>query len=200
MSFSKPAVFRLFALLSVAGVLAALSPPELTLGSSVRLIYLHGAWIWASILTLAGAAGVGLVGLLTRRPDHHRWSAGLGRSGSVFWLVSLLLSLAAMQAGWNGLFLAEPRWRIAAEFAFLAVLVQAGAALIGRPPATSLLNVVFFVALAASLLSTEAVMHPPSPVFTSESASIRWTFVALAGLLTAAGVQLSTSFRPASGT
>ncbi len=198
MSFSRAAALRLLAFLMAAGLLAALSPPERTLGSSVRLIYLHGAWTWASILTLAGSAGFGLASLASRRREHYRWSAGLGRGGSSFWLVSLLLSLAAMQAGWNGLFLAEPRWRLAAEFGLLAVLLQTGAALIGRPPATSLLNAGYFVVLAASLVSTEAVMHPPSPVFTSESEMIRWTFVALVGLLTAAGVQLSALLRPAS--
>jgi len=103
--------------LSVAIALAVSSPAEATLGANARIVYLHGAWVWASLIAFNAAGLVGFVGLLTRRQKLHLASRALGRSGLFFWVTYLPLSLWAMQANWNGLFLAEPRWRLALIFA-----------------------------------------------------------------------------------
>ncbi len=72
------------------------------------------------------AALAGLLGLILHREIFHAWSAALGRTGIVFWLTYLPLSLIAMQTNWNGLFLAEPRFRLAIIFAVTGVLLQVG--------------------------------------------------------------------------
>jgi intracellular septation protein A len=105
-----------------------------------------------------------------------------------FWASSLPLSLWAMQANWNGLFLAEPRFRIAVIFAVTGVLVQAGLALLSQPLLNSLVNVLFFGALTVALRQANYVMHPPpSPIFSSGVPSIMFFFVAsiLLGLASA---------------
>jgi hypothetical protein len=95
-------------LLVVASVLVAgLAPRDQVLGASLRIVYLHGAWVWAALLLFAGAALAGILGFALKRDRLHYWSVGLARSATVFWLTSLLLSLAAMQTSWNGLYLAE---------------------------------------------------------------------------------------------
>ncbi|MGB5843852.1 MAG: hypothetical protein WBG94_05370, partial [Anaerolineales bacterium] len=98
-------------------VVTALGPAEKSLGTNVRVVYLHGAWVWAALICIFAAAAVGLVGLITRRNAAHYWSLALGRTGLVFWITYLPLSLWAMQTNWNGLFLSEPRWRVAMIFA-----------------------------------------------------------------------------------
>ena len=85
-----------------------------------------------------------------------------------FWVTSLPLSLWAMQANWNGLFLAEPRFRVAVILAVTGSLLQVGLALLARPIITSIGNVLFFTALVIGLSRAGYVMHPlPSPIFNS---------------------------------
>lgn len=187
----SPFFWFLLALLLAAG-LTAIGPQERALGVNVRIVYLHGAWLLAAEMTLGAAGVVGLLGLLFRRPSAHRWSAALGRSGIFFWITSLPLSLWAMQTNWNGLFLAEPRFRLIVIFAIAGVLLQMGLALIAHPVLISLVNVLFVVALQIGLSQTDYVMHPPpSPIFGSASTAIQLYFIGLVFLILSAAYYLT---------
>jgi hypothetical protein len=196
MSSRRRQVSFLLIVSGVAIALAALAPVDGVLGSSARIVYLHGASVWASLASFAAAALAGLAALLLSRNGLHRWSLGLGRAATVLWLLALLLSLVAMQVSWNGLYLAEPRWQVAVRFGVAAVLLQVAVALLHRPWLASLLNVLFFLLLTASLVGIEAVMHPSSPVFTSNSAGIRLFFLALLGCSLAVAAVLARVLRP----
>jgi hypothetical protein len=164
-------------------LLILLSPEEKSLGANVRIVYLHGAWVLTAIMVLAAAGLSGLAGLITRGVRWHRWSQALGRTGMLFWITYLPLSLWAMETNWNGLFLSEPRWRIAAIFAVTGLLLQAGLALIDLPALTSGANLVFVIALAVSLLNVDTVLHPPpSPIFSSGNSRIEFFFIGLNSL------------------
>jgi hypothetical protein len=157
-----------------------LGPEEKSLGANVRIVYLHGAWVLTAIVALAAAGLSGLAGLITRRQGWHRWSQALGRTGMLFWITYLPLSLWAMQTNWNGLYLSEPRWRIAAIFAVTGLLLQAGLALIGLPALTSGANLVFVIALGVALQNVDTVLHPPpSPIFNSGNWHIEFFFIGL---------------------
>jgi len=157
-----------FVTVLVIAVLALFGPEEGSLGSNVKIVYLHGAWVLAAEVAFAAAALVGLLALVLRRERLHQWSAALGRTGIVFWLTYLPLSLWAMQANWNGLFLAEPRFRIALIFAVTGTLLQIGLWLIDVDWITSSANLIFFVALRVVFSTAANVMHPPpSPIFSS---------------------------------
>ncbi len=181
-------------LLSFAGVIALiviitlLGPEEKSLGANVRIVYLHGAWVIAAELALLAAGLTGALGLLGRfvpalasRQDwFHRWSAALGRSGILFWVTYLPLSMLAMQTNWNGLFLSEPRFRLALTFAIVGVLMQAGLWIIASRPLTSAANLVFIVVLRAVFSTATYVMHPPpSPIFNSGNMAIIGFFIGL---------------------
>jgi hypothetical protein len=175
----SPLFLFLFTILVIA-VLAFFGPEEQSLGSNVRIVYLHGAWVLAAELVFAAAALAGLLALALRRTSLHRWSAALGRTGIVFWLTYLPLSLWAMQANWNGLFLAEPRFRLALTFAIVGGLVQIGLWLVSIAWITSLANLLFFVVLRAVFSTASYVMHPPpSPIFNSGLWNIILFFVLL---------------------
>jgi hypothetical protein len=193
---SRRSFLILLALVAVVVLVALAVPRERVLGSSVRLVYLHGAWVWAALLTFFGAAGVGLAAFLWRRDAWHAWSVGLARSATLFWVTSLLLSLAAMQVSWNGLYLAEPRWRLGVRFGLAAVLLQLAVTIVRRPRLGSVVNLIFIAALAAALVEAPSVMHPASPVFTSASAAVRLSFVALLAASLAAAVWLARNLRP----
>ncbi|MBI4732598.1 MAG: hypothetical protein HY781_10855 [Chloroflexi bacterium] len=187
----SPFFWFLLAVLTTAG-LTAIGPEEKTLGENVRIVYLHGAWVLTAEAALALAGFFGLLGILFRRERLHRWSAALGRTGIVFWVIYLPLSLWAMQANWNGLFLSEPRFRIAFIFAVTGVLLQMGLAFLARPVFTSLANVLFFAALWITLRQADYVLHPPpSPIFSSGILSLQLFFVGVIFLTMAAAYFLT---------
>ncbi len=155
-------------LVILIGLLTLFGPEEKSLGANVRIVYLHGAWVLTAELAFLAAGVAGLLALVTKREQFHRWSAALGRTGIFFWVTYLPLSLWTMQTNWNGLFLAEPRFRLALIFAVTGVLLQIGLWLINTDWVTSLANVVYIVVLRAAFSSAENVMHPPpSPIFNS---------------------------------
>ena len=175
----SPFFWFILALLTTAA-LTALGPEEKSLGANVRVVYLHGAWVLTAEAALGLSAVAGLLGILTRRELVHHWSTALGRTGLFFWGGDLPLSLWAMQANWNGLFLGEPRFRVAVIFAVTGVLLQIGLTLLARPVFTSLFNILFFIALRIGLTQAGYVLHPPpSPLFSSGILSLQLFFVGI---------------------
>lgn len=179
--------------LTLVGIvlLTAISPEEKILGEHVRLVYLHGAWVWTALLLFLSAGAFGLAGLLTHRQRLHCWSSASGRSGTFFWVTYLPISMWAMQANWNGLFLSEPRFRMALIFAVAGILLQLGLTLIDNPTLTSGANLIYIIALFFTLLSTENVLHPPSPMLQSNLSLIQIYFGGLIILMVAAAWQIT---------
>ena len=89
----KSPLLYFFITVTVIALLTFLGPEEKSLGSNVRIVYLHGAWVMAAEAGFIAAAFAGLLGLVMRREIFHAWSAALGRTGIVFWVTYLLLSL-----------------------------------------------------------------------------------------------------------
>lgn len=177
--FKSPLSYFFVTILLIA-ILAVFGPEEKSLGSNVRLVYLHGAWVLTAEIAFIAAALAGLLGLVLRRDLFHTWSAALGQTGIIFWVTYLPLSLLAMQSNWNGLFLAEPRFRLAMIFAVTGVLLQLGLWLFNTPWLTSLANILYIIALRVIFASAENIMHPPpSPIFNSGNYVIIGFFVAL---------------------
>jgi hypothetical protein len=181
--------------LILIALLALFGPEEKSLGASVRIVYLHGAWVLAAELAFLAAGLAGLIGLIARRDILHKWSAALGRTGIIFWVTYLPLSLWAMQSNWNGLFLSEPRFRLAAIFAVTGVLLQAGLWLINTDWITSLANLLFIIVLRVVFATAENVMHPPpSPIFNSGNYVIIGFFLGLVFLSLVAAYFLTRIF------
>jgi hypothetical protein len=175
----SPLVWFLLAVLAII-ILALFGPEEQSLGANVRIVYLHGAWVLTAEIAFIAAALAGLGGLVLRNQSLHRWSAALGRTGVLFWVTYLPLSLWAMQSNWNGLFLAEPRFRLALSFAIVGVLLQAGLWILNTAWITSVANIIFIVVLRLVFSTASNVMHPPpSPIFNSGNYVIIGFFVGL---------------------
>jgi hypothetical protein len=175
--------------LTVVAGFTLLGPAERSLGTNVRVVYLHGAWVWTALASFLAAALLGLVGLILQRVNLQHWSRALGRSGLIFWITYLPLSMWAMQTNWNGLYLDEPRWRFALVFAIGGLVLQIGVALVEEPAWAAAANVAYFMALVLALVNTENVMHPPSPILDSDAARIQLFFAGLLLLtLLAAGL------------
>ncbi len=169
-------------------LLILFAPLEKTLGENARIVYLHGALVWAAILMFMAAGLAGLYGLIVRREPIHLWSRALGHTALLLWLIFLPMSLYVMQANWNGLFLDEPRFRIPLNFAIVGLLLQIG--LLFLPVAwTSITNLLFAIALVVSLHGAQTVLHPISPIFSSQALGIQIQFFSICLLLLLIAVQ-----------
>ena len=197
MSKLKSPLTLFFITLILIALLAFFGPEEKSLGSNVRIVYLHGAWVLTAEVAFLAAGIAGLIALITKRKTMHNWSAALGRTGIVFWVTYLPLSLWAMQANWNGLFLLEPRFRLALIFAVTGVLLQLGLLFINMDWVTSLANLIFIIVLRAVFANADNIMHPPpSPIFNSGNYVIMGFFLAMILLSLLAGYFLTRWFLP----
>ena len=178
-------------LLAAAAGFTLLGPAEKSLGTNVRVVYLHGAWVWAALACFLAAGILGAIGLILRRESLHRWSRTLGRTGLFFWITYLPISMWAMQTNWNGLFLAEPRWRLAIVFALGGLLMQIGLTLLENPAWASAANITYFLTLLLALTNTPNVMHPPAPILTSDAWRIQLFFSGLLLLTLLAAAQFA---------
>lgn len=199
-AYKRPLLYFFLVVILIA-VVTLLGPQERSLGSNVRIIYLHGAWVLTAEVAFLAAALVGSIALLTRKPVLHAWSQALGRTGTFFWVTYLPLSMWAMESNWNGLFLAEPRFRLALIFAVTAVLLQVGLWMFNLPWLTSLANILFIIVLRVVFSTASNIMHPPpSPIFSSGNFPIIAFFIGLnlltwvaAWLLTRVWLKLSST-------
>ncbi len=181
-SWRRSPWFWMVVLFGVLLALMAVAPPERTLGENIRTVYLHGAWVWAALAAFLVAGGVGVAALALRKPRWHAWSRAWGRTGVLLWVTYLPLSLWAMQTNWNGLYLAEPRWRLGLIYAVTGLLLQVGLAFFPASWASAA-NALYIAALLWSLAHTEQVMHPPSPMLRGGSWAIHLTFVVAVALM-----------------
>jgi hypothetical protein len=184
-------------LVIVTGVVAVTAPAERTLGGpNARLVYFHGALVWASILTWFLAAGFGLVALFKGSEALHRSSRALGRIGLLWWALYIPVSILAANAtwannSWNLTFLLEPRFRMAFQVVALMLVAQAIQVFDARPRTASLVNIGVVVIMVVLTGLTERVLHPPAPIRDTESLRIQLAFGGMTALLLLAGFQLA---------
>jgi hypothetical protein len=186
--------YSVFATLLFLALVTATAPPERTLGENARIVYLHGAWVWTSMVMFLAAGIVGLAGLLTRRTGLHEWSLALGRTALLLWIGFLPQSLILMQANWNGLFLEEPRFRVPFNLAVAGLLLQIGVNFFPRWTA-SLINVFFAMALFWIMNGIETVLHPEGPIQNTTSLSIQVSFYTMLVLMIALALQAAYLWR-----
>ena len=192
----SPLFYFLLTVIAIS-VMSLFGPEEATLGPSVRLVYLHGAWVMTAQVLFVLAALAGLFALISKKDALYNWTTALGRSGIFYWITYLPLSLWAMQANWNGLFLAEPRFRLAMTFAIVGLLLQLGLWLMDLNWLTAVSNIVFIVVLRFIFANADNVMHPPpSPIFNSGNYAIIGFFVALNVLTWLSAYFVSRFFLP----
>jgi hypothetical protein len=182
------------ATLVLIGIVTLLAPIEKTLGTTIRMVYLHGAWVWTAIIALGLSALVGLLALLLGKDNLHAWSQALGRTWLCFWLTYLPMSLWVQMLTWGGVMWDEPRWIIPLRLGIAGLALQAGLSLVNKKIFTSAANAVFAVVLGLSLFTAPTAMHPDSPIQNSDSSAIKLYFALLLTLILLAAAQVAYEF------
>ncbi len=179
----------------VIGALALLAPRDTTLRSASPVVYLHGALVWTAILAFTAGGVVGLAALIWQVDLLHAWSSALSRTGLLFWVAYLPVSMWASQITWNGIPLDDPRYRTAFQVLVLAVGFQGAAALWGsKNRLSSGLNAALAVIMWVLLTTTRDVMHPQNPM-RSSALSIQLFFALLIGGCGLAALQVARWMR-----
>jgi hypothetical protein len=191
-SLSKRPLWQYLLPITAGAILAVLLiPPEQTLGTGIRLIYFHAAWIWTGITLGVLAAIFGLAAVAARKERLHQASAALARAGLIFLLTYLPMAMLVMKIVWNGYFFTEPRWSVPFSLTLAYLLVQIGVLFINKPVLSSLANLSFGVILVYNLATLQSVLHPESPIFTSGSMAIRAAFLFLFFFIFCGGMLLT---------
>jgi len=185
--------------LAVAALaLAWAAPSDVTLAGTSKVVYLHGALVWTALLTLTVAGVLGLaalIAMLVKRGDLlHAWTLALGRTGLVFWLAYIPVSMLASRLAWNAVFLAEPRYTTAFRVLAIGLIVQVIIILVNRSAISSGLHTAQAVILWALLLSTPSVLHPNNPILRS-TPSIQFFFGLIVLACGAAALQVARWWR-----
>lgn len=187
----KTATAVLTTIAILATLLLVLAPTERTLGSGIKIVYLHVALIWTGMAVLLTAGLLGLAVALLPRPALAGWLRVVGWVGFGFFVVGTAVSLAAEIVNWGAIFWREPRTASILQILAVAIIVQVAASW----PLPLRLKGVLFAALAGFMLwstgRAELVLHPDNPIGASPSWGIRTGFYGLFGLFVLAAVWLA---------
>ncbi len=173
------------------GVLVVLSPAEATLGSVVKIVYLHGAAERISTYAYLLAATVGILQLVPGRAVLSRWTQALSETAIAFWLGQFVISLPAQILAWGGLMVDEPRVVGAFWILVLTGLVYVVARWMADPAWFAYAAVANSVIVLVVLRGGINLLHPLNPIIASESVSIKWFYTAIVGVMGALALQLA---------
>jgi hypothetical protein len=173
-------------------LVALLGPMEKTLGSNLRLIFVHAAWVWTGKLAFGLSAIAGLLALILYKQERlFHLTRSFAYSAIFFWLTYLPMSLIVMQVNWGGFFFDEPRWRVPFLLGIIALLLQGGLWAFNNERLTAVGNLVFGIVLWWQLGGVENILHPDNPIAQSGSMTIMGSYTLILVLTILLGAQLT---------
>lgn len=170
-----------------------LAPVEARLGQVIKLIYVHGALVWAGLLTFGLAGALSLVALVVRyvvRGQAAAWYRGTraaGLAALIAWGVYALSAMVVTGLAW-GQWIAwgEPRVRATAMILLAALTATIVVRLVDQPDFAALANIALGIAPWLVVHRVEAIRHPVDPIGGSGSAAIQGFYLLI--VLTVAGL------------
>ena len=176
-------------------VWVVLAPAESRLGNVVKLIYVHGALVWAGLLTFSAAGILGLVALVLRylvgpAERARAWYLGTEAAGLAALIVWVLYAISAMivtaltwgqLVAWN-----EPRVRATGLILVAAVVLYIVARLVDHVDFTAVINLLMGIVPWVMVQQADAIRHPIDPIGGSGSTAIQGYYLLIE--LTVAGL------------
>jgi len=187
----------------IAAVAAGLAvvPAEKILGTSTRLVFLHGAITWTGlVMTIIASIGgfVFLVRSLRGRDGEENGGGGYRTRrflslAVVFWVISLGLSFPVMYMTWGGVLWREPKLHMSVYIVSTLLVVWAIGLFVEREAWTAIGALIGAGVMVFLIAITPGAFHPENPIFGSDNLRFIGSFFALLGGLVAlaSGVALS---------
>ncbi len=181
----------LLSLSLLAILLIMLAPVERSLGSGIRIVYLHVSLTWVGMAGLLLAGAVGLALLIWPHVRLQQWLRVLSYVAFGFYVVGAVVSLIAEEVNWGAIFWHEPRTASVLQVVAVGVIVHVASSWL---PQAARVQGLLHLALASFMVwataRAELVLHPENPVGLSSSGGIRLGFYGLTALFGVAATWL----------
>lgn len=154
----------------VVTVLLFLLPPERTLGSVIKIVFLHGALVRVGLIGFVAAGMLGIGYLILLRESVLKWCLAVQQTTLALWVVYILSSMLATRLSW-GQWIAWGEPRVQASFQVLgfAFISLALVRWVNQPVFTGVVNAILGVVPWFLVRRAAIVLHPFNPIGTSNS-------------------------------
>lgn len=182
-------------LVVLLAVWVVLAPAESRLGNVIKLVYVHGALVWAGLFTFSAAGLLGLAALVVRHligpADRARtWSRGTeaaSLAALIVWGVYAISAMAVTGLTWGQLVAwNEPRVRVTGLILLAAVVLYVVARLVDHADFTAVVSLLMGIVPWVMVQQADAIRHPVDPIGGSGSAAIQGYYLLIE--LTVAGL------------
>ena len=167
-------VITLAALIALDALLLWQSPAEQTLGQVVKLVYLHGALIRASLIGFVVAGLLGLLWLIVRKAGLLHWLVALLRATALVWIIYLLSSMVVTYLAWGvAIAWGEPRVMATIRVTLAVAIILIVTEIAKLPALTAIGSLLLGIVAIVVTQSVGVIRHPIDPIGTSSSIAIR---------------------------
>lgn len=163
-------------------ILVWLSPSEKTLGSLVKLVYVHAAIVYAALFVFMVASILGAAFLITSKERIYPWLRAFQRTAFLFWGIYFLSSIVLTYLAWGGVGWMEPRFQLAIQILFVVSIVFLVSLWVDKPKITALLNTLLFLVIFYLTSTVQRIFHPSNPIGKSSSLTMKFYAVLILAL------------------
>ena len=172
-------------------IVAGFGPPEKTLGTGIRVVYVHVALTWVGMLSLVLAGVLGIIVFLTANGRLGHWMQTIGWVGFAFYVGGTAVSTIASKVNWGAVFWREPRMMAALNVIAFGIIIHAAALWLTSTRVRGFLNLLLAAILLWLTYGAPLVLHPREAISTSNATGIQMTFLAMFAIYGATAVILT---------
>jgi len=180
-----------------------LAPSESRLGGLIKLVFVHGAFVWSGLLAFTAAGVLGLVSLVVnhllaslvsgakqRAAAWYRGTEAAGLAALIIWVATVLSSMAVTGLTWGQLIAwNEPRVQATGLTLLAAIVLLIVVRLVANRDFTAIVSVLMGIVPWILVQRAGVIRHPVDPIGGSESAAIQHFYLLI--LLTIVGLALT---------
>jgi hypothetical protein len=192
---SKYIVPSLGGLLVLIVITALLSPLDKTLGSSVRMVYVHGAIIRVILALFVGAGALGAAFIALKRRGLIEWARALYEAALILWVLYLGISVITTLQTWGGIPWFEPRWAFTLQMTVLAPILYMAGVVLKNDRVMAGLYAAYPVIMLFLLSQARLVLHPIDPIAASGNAAMQLAYLIMLVWWALVGVQVVRGLR-----
>jgi hypothetical protein len=188
----KNAIPVTIGLLVLAIVLVLIAPEEKTLGSTIKIIYIHAAVVWVGLISFVLSGIFAALFFITGSDKTSKGeqlksrmlfrSSGIQLTAIIFWTTSVIVGSIAAYITWGGNWWIEPRLKMAVYILAMAVVAYQVREIVKSDAVRAAVNLGLPVSVFFLLAITGKLVHPSNAFAQSESLLIK-VFAALIAIV-----------------